>query len=347
MAHKMGIIGYGGMAGWHHENSKRIKDFKVVAAHDIDAGRLAAAKERGLKPYETLKDFLLDDSFDLVLVATPNNFHKPMVIAALQAGKNVICEKPATLSSADFQDMIACADKNKKLLVVHQNRRWDEDFLMIKKLYDEGTIGPFFNVESRVMGSRGIPGDWRKIKAQGGGMMLDWGVHLIDQILFMTKSPIVNVYCEYSFIFGEECEDGFKLLLTFEDGMRAHIEVDTNHFEVLPRWMAFGMTGSATVKDWSCEGTSTVPIVDEGDAAPIKAGSGVTKTMAPRSFASLDIQTLAHIHTDVTDYYRNVMAVLDGKAEIIVKNAEVMRVLRVMEAAYQSAMEGVAVKTRL
>ena len=174
MGHKMGIIGYGGMAGWHHDNSKRITDFEVVAAHDIDAGRLEVAKGRGLKAYAKLEDFLKDDSFDIVLVATPNNFHKEMVIAALEAGKNVICEKPVAMSVADFDEMYNTAKKVGKLFTVHQNRRWDRDFCIIKKSIETGLVGKPYTIESRVMGQNGVMHGWRAYKVAGGGMVFDW-----------------------------------------------------------------------------------------------------------------------------------------------------------------------------
>ena len=82
----------------------------------------------------------------------------------MEAGKNVICEKPVALNSRQLQDMIDASKKNGVLFTVHQNRRWDEDFLTMKKIYDEGTLGPVFNIETRVHGSRGIPGDWRNAR---------------------------------------------------------------------------------------------------------------------------------------------------------------------------------------
>ena len=76
--------------------------------------------------------------------------------------------------------------------MVHQNRRWDEDFLTIKQMYNEKTIGDLFRIESRVHGANGIPGDWRHLEAHGGGS-LDWGVHLLDQVLFMVDSRITSL----------------------------------------------------------------------------------------------------------------------------------------------------------
>ena len=101
----------------------------------------------------------------------------------MKAGKNVISEKPITLSSADLEEMKETSESTGRFLTVHQNRRWDEDYLTVKEILREGKLGELFRLESRVHGSRGIPGDWRQEKEHGGGMVLDWGVHLLDQAL--------------------------------------------------------------------------------------------------------------------------------------------------------------------
>ena len=108
-----------------------------------------------------------------------------MAIAALEAGKNVICEKPVALSSEDLAEMIAASEKAGKLFTVHQNRRWDRDFRMIMNTLKAGKIGSPYTIESRVHGQNGVMHGWRAYKVAGGGMLLDWGVHMIDQLLFM------------------------------------------------------------------------------------------------------------------------------------------------------------------
>lgn len=102
MGHKLGIIGYGGMANWHHKNAVKVDGLEVVAAYDIDPERVKVAEGNGLKGYYTLEEFLKDDSFDMVLVATPNNFHKELAVAAMDAGKNTISEKPVAMSVAEL-----------------------------------------------------------------------------------------------------------------------------------------------------------------------------------------------------------------------------------------------------
>ena len=100
-----------------------------------------AAREAGIHTYSSFEQVLADETVDIVLCATPNDVHKDIVISALLAGKNVICEKPVALSTADFDDMVAAAEQSGKLLSVHQNRRWDVDYLAMKKIVESGEIG--------------------------------------------------------------------------------------------------------------------------------------------------------------------------------------------------------------
>jgi len=225
----LAIVGFGGMGNWHRELIESgIDGILVKGVFDIDNTRLDYAKENNLHAYQSLDEVLNDKEIDIVLCATPNDCHKDITIKALKAGKNVVCEKPVALNLTELQAMIDTANECKKLFVVHQNRRWDEDYLTIKKIYDENLLGDIFNIESRVHGSRGIPGDWRGEKEHGGGMIFDWGVHIIDQILLMVKEKITSVYCTLTNVTNELVDDGFKLNLTFESGKTALLEVGTH-----------------------------------------------------------------------------------------------------------------------
>ena len=158
----LGIVGYGGMGSWHGNIVKDIDGLIVKGVYDIKPERGELAKERGFLSYHSLEELLSDEEIDIVLVSTPNDLHKPIAIQAMRAGKNVVSEKPVTLSSADLAEMIRVSEETGVLFTVHQNRRWDEDFLTIKKIYDENLLGGVFRIESRVHGSRRIPGDWRQ-----------------------------------------------------------------------------------------------------------------------------------------------------------------------------------------
>lgn len=332
---KLAIVGFGGMGNWHRELIDGIDNLTVKGVMDIKKERQDYAKELGLVVYDSLNAVLEDPEIELILCATPNDVHKEIVICALQAGKHIVCEKPATIHSTDFVEMMA-AQKTSKLFI-HQNRRWDEDYLTVKKILSEELLGPIFTIESRVHGSRGIPGDWRGTKEHGGGMVLDWGVHILDQALQLIDGKVKQVYATTTHVTNEIVDDGFTAHLYFENGLVYTLEVGTNNFISLPRWYVLGRDGSAVVRDWDLSG-EMVRVTDwnKNDAVPVKTAAGLTKTMAPRTDESIATEPLPIVHSDIRDYYRNVMATIDGREEQKVKNEEVLRVLRLMEAIFES-----------
>lgn len=170
---RLGMIGYGGMAHWHKETLEQIEGLELAGIWDIAAKARERAKEEGVRVYESQQDLLAQEDIDLVLIATPNDVHCPIAIAAMEAGKHVVCEKPAALSSQEVEQMMEASQRTGRFLTVHQNRRWDEDFLTVCRILEEQKLGEVFRIESRVHGSRGIPGDWRQEKEKGGGMVLD------------------------------------------------------------------------------------------------------------------------------------------------------------------------------
>ena len=296
------------------------------------------ARGRGIHTYSSFEELLSDAKIDLVVCATPNDVHREIVVKALEAGKNTISEKPVTVSCADLQAMIDASAKTGKLFTVHQNRRWDEDYLSIRQVYESGMLGDVFNIESRVQGSHGIPGDWRGEKEHGGGMMLDWGVHLIDQILQMVPEKIATVYGRMDHITNYEVDDGFKVEILFESGKRAFIEVGTSAFINLPRWYMQGENGSAIMPNWNLADGRVVCCEnwEQANVVPVRTAAGLTKTMAPRDAATVKEHGVPDIHSDVHDFYRNVCKAIDGVEPQLITHDQLMRVMRVMEAAFQS-----------
>ena len=334
------VIGYGGMGGWHTKRLQEMpEEFELCGVYDIKAERNEAAEEAGIHAYASLEDVLADERVQLVTVAIPNDVHCEVTCAALRAGKNVVCEKPVAMNSTELQTMIDTANACGRLFTVHQNRRWDHDYRIVKRLVDENTLGKIFNIESRVHGSRGIPGDWRNKKCHGGGMVLDWGVHLLDQILLIAGDrALKTVYAQFDNVTNEECEDGFKILLTFEDDLRAHIEVGTSHFISLPRWYVNGENGSAVVEDWELNGKIVmVSDWEKRDAVPVVTAAGLTKTMAPRTKETICEYPLPTVEGDIHEYYRNVRDAVEGRAEQIVTHAQMKRVMKLMETVFESA----------
>ena len=346
MLHRIAIVGYGGMAGWHHSELLTIDGIEIAGIWDIREERRIEAKQKGLHVYESQEDLLRDVTTDLVLVATPNDVHKSIAIASMEAGKNVICEKPITLSSADLKEMIEVSQKTERFLTVHQNRRWDEDFLTVKEMLKGKKLGELFRLESRVHGSRGIPGDWRQKKEQGGGMILDWGVHLLDQVLLLFPGvALQTVYANITNITNQVVDDGFSAILNFANGVSALVEVGTNNFISFPRWYLLGSNGSAIIEDWNLNGKIVrASGVDEKDVVPVITAAGLTKTMAPRREDSIFTEELPKVEGDVREFYQNVMAVLEGREESRIQLTEVMRVMRLMEAIMESATTGETVR---
>lgn len=342
------VVGYGGQGGWHARQILASDVACLLGVYDVNRLRNEAAEADGIFVYPSFEAILADENVETVVIATPNDSHKELVIKSLEAGKNVICEKPIEMSTKAFDEMTAAAYKSGKLFTVHQNRRWDVDFLAMKKIAQSGEIGELINIESRIHGSRGIPSDWRCTKAQGGGMILDWGVHLIDQILQIVTEKIVRVYCDITNITGTEVDDGFKLHIYFESGKTAYIEVGTYNFIAMPRFYMQCKKGSAKIEDWQKNAqVAFMKAWNEKEVMPVQTAAGITKTMAPRDEITLNMYEADRPVSDVHDFYRNFCAALDGKEEIIVTHNEVRRVMQVMEAAFKSAKEAQAIKVEI
>lgn len=352
---KAAVIGYGGMGQWHVAHMEglsycgiRCEKSDVVSCagiYDIDPKKEELARLYGIHVYNSAEELLADDEVEIVVIAVPNDFHEHYVVKCLEAGKNVICEKPVALSSESLDRMIAASEKSGKIFSVHQNRRWDDYFVTMKRIAKEGALGKLISLETRVHGSNGIPGDWRKVKAEGGGMLYDWGVHIIDQMLYFNGYDVDRVFCTLDYLTGCEVDDGCFIDIFFKSGVRARVEVCTYNFIPLPLMYARFTEGTARVDSWDSD-VEIVQCNEWKDHAimPVKTASGLSKTMAPRSEHTIEKYTLEKDHVDVHDYYRNFCAAIDGKEEQAVKHDEMRVVVRVIEAAFKSAETGEVVK---
>ena len=339
--YKVGIVGLGGMGYWHFDQIDELECVEVSGIYDVDEQIMSDAREAGVHTFDSVDEMVESSDVDIVLIATPNHFHKDIAVKAMDNGKNVISEKPVTLNSEMLQQMIDASERNGVIFTVHQNRRWDEDFLTIKKIYDNHLLGDVYCVESRVHGSRGIPGDWRGTKEAGGGMVFDWGVHIIDQILLLIPEKVTKIYAEKTNITNKEVDDGFKILATFESGKKAHLEVGTHNFIELPRWYMLGVDGTAVIDNWNLDG-KIMHITDrtQNDAKPIVTAAGLTKTMAPRTKATVVESALPIVKSDVGDFYRNVTKTIAGKENQLITHAQLMRVMKFIEAVFESFETG-------
>lgn len=361
---RIGIVGCGGMGGGHaiaiqsgtgnavwNGNNMDVPGFDSAATTDISqllelAGivdikpeRQEWARERGMKVYPDYETMIADPNVDAILIATPNHLHKELAIQAMRAGKHVLCEKPVMISSEELLEVMKVSEETGKVFYPRQNREWDQDYLIVKKIYDEKLLGNVFNIKNKIMGSRGIPGDWRGVKAYGGGMMLDWGVHIIDRMVAMVPEKIKKICCNMTYITNPECDDGIQVTMFFESGLKINLEVGTCHFVNEPLWNVYGDMGSAEIFNWKLDGRMVrLETWDERDTTPIMAGAGLTKTMAPRQHGkSTTVLPLPDFDFDRNALYANFAKTCLGEEKQIVTCEHALRVLRVMEACFKSA----------
>jgi len=194
---RVGVIGYGGAfnMGRVHLNEMSGAGMTPVAACDIDRERLEVAKEEfpGIEAYASVATMLRKSDVHLLAVVTPHSTHARIALQCLRAGKHVVCEKPMAVTTAECDAMIAAAKKSKVVLSTYHNRHWDGCILQAVKQIKAGVIGEVFRVEAH-MGGYGQPGDWwRSSKSISGGILYDWGVHLLEYSLQVIDSDIVEV----------------------------------------------------------------------------------------------------------------------------------------------------------
>lgn len=337
---KLGIIGFGGMGKSHAQNAPKA-DVRVVAAADILPERVQEARDRGLRAYGSAEELLADPEVNTVILTVPNYLHCEMALKAAAAGKNVITEKPAAMSVAELDEMTEACRKAGVFFTAHQNRRWDRDMLIAKKAYETGLLGNVFTIESTLHSGNGYMHEWHLYKKYGGGMMYDWGVHLIDQILFMLPGVKVRtVYADIKNVLHDEVDDYFKIILKMSNGVTCQIELSTYILKYQPRWLVAGDKGTLIVDSL---GGRTGAVYRTGkmlEKLPIEIAEseiGPTRQFAPVPPGGIIEESMPQVETDINEFYLNVRDAMNGVAESRIKIPEVRRVLAVMEAAWKSA----------
>jgi len=340
---KAGIIGFGYMGNFHLNRMKSGEGIEAYAAYDIDPEKLEDARGENLLTFSSLEEMLTDEEIQLAVICTPNDVHADIAVKALEAGKHVLCEKPATLTVAELERVLSCAEKNNRIFTTHLNRRWDADYGTVKKVLENKSIGEPTTLISQVFGQRGVCFGWRGDPAKGGGMLYDWGIHLIDQILMLfPQQKVVSVYARLRSILTPAVDDYFEAELEFEGDVIAHILVGTFALQELPRWYIFGDKGTLKLKDFSGK---------EGGLARIKENIRgfervpTGKKMGPsRTMAHLERENLEEIPLPVAEeepyaFYRNLTASIRGEEKSLVTKEQMLRDMKVIEAIFQSDRE--------
>jgi predicted dehydrogenase len=181
------------------------------------------------------------EELDLVVVATPNRVHVPLAIAALEVGLPVVVDKPLATTADEGRKLVETGRERRLMLTVFQNRRWDGDFLTVKRLLADGELGRVHRFESRFERWRPeLAGTWRERAEEAGGLLFDLGSHLVDQALRLF-GPVESVYAEVDLRRpGAEVDDDVFLSLEHASGVRSHLWMSAVSGQRGPRFRVLG-----------------------------------------------------------------------------------------------------------
>lgn len=216
---RFGVVGYGFGARYFHAPliaSTQECELVAVATRSTQRRALVAAEHPGAMVVDDLAG-LKDAGVEAVTISTPADTHIPLCREALELGLAVVVDKPFALTAADARSAVDLAERLGVLLSVYQNRRWDSDYLTVRALVDDGTLGRIMRFESRFERLQEGP------PAAGGGTLLDFGSHLVDQALRLL-GPARTVYAEVNRQASSAAlDDDVFLALTHVDGAHSHL----------------------------------------------------------------------------------------------------------------------------
>jgi predicted dehydrogenase len=345
---KVGVIGYGGAfnMGRAHLNQAQQAGMRPFAVCELDATRLAAARTDfpGIEAYGKLEDMLAKSQVDLVVHITPHNLHFPLALKCLQAGKHVVTEKPFVLTTAECDRLIAEAKRRKRLLSTYHNRHWDGCILRaVDQVLVKKAVGEVVRVDAH-WGNYDMPGSWwRTSKSISGGVMFDWGVHLLEYSLQMlpgAQATEVTAQTHHGFWAAQmpkshpwknDCnEDDAMMLVRFDSGAMVQLTTSTIMSYQRPGFLeVMGTLGTYTL-DWQ-NWTLRRPHgrKDPATGKPVNV-----------------VESGPHWPNRNELYYQNLAEYLTGKAELVITPEWARRPIHILDLACRSAQAGKALPTR-
>lgn len=280
-----------------------------------------------------------DSAIDLVVIASPNATHAPLAIAALQAGRHVVVDKPFAIDLAEAQTVAAAADASGRMLAVFHNRRWDADFLALRALLAAGDLGEIAEVHSHFDRFRPVvPDRWRERTGPGAGLWLDLGPHLVDQALQLFGLPDAvqaDIAIQRA---GAEVDDFFHVVLRYP-----RLRVVLHAGALVPgaglRFAVHGTGGS-----WFKHGLDPQEAALRAGGAPGADGWGVETTPGRRLAVAADGTLLdapsPNPAGDYRAFYAGVRDAIRDGATPPVTVGEALDVMRVLQAGIDSARTG-------
>lgn len=349
---KVGIIGCGGIAnGKHMPSLKKLKNVELVAFCDIIPERAEkAAKEYGVegaKVYTDYKELLKDEQIEVVHVCTPNRSHSFITIDSLEAGKNVMCEKPMAKTTKEAMDMIEAAKRTGKKLTIGYQNRYRSDSTYLKRACENEELGEIYYAKAHAIRRRAVPtwGVFLNEEEQGGGPLIDIGTHALDLTLWMmnTYKPKMVVGSVYKKL-GDQTETGNAWgdwnpeEYTVEDSAFGFITMEDGSTIVLESSWALNSLDVDEAKTTLC-GTKA--------GADMKDGLRINGVKYNRQYIEkpdLNVGGVAFYDGEAereADIEARLWidAVINDK-EVVVKPEEAMVVTQILEAIYKSAETG-------
>jgi scyllo-inositol 2-dehydrogenase (NADP+) len=332
----VGLVGFG-MASrvFHVPIIRSVPELSlkaIVSSQTADIGRLVPEA----KAYADIDSLLSDPTIELVVIATPTNTHFDLARQSLDAGQHVIVEKPFTTTCAQANELIDLANRHGKILTVFQNRRWDGDFLTVKRLLAEGMLGRLVEYESHFDRFRNQPRlNWRETEVAGGGILFDLGSHLIDQSLVLFGLPLMiaaDVRTQRDF---GKSDDNFELILDY-DRLKVTLKSGMLVREQSPHFILHGTTGSFVKYGLDPQEEALkrglTPTDSNWGEEPAEQWGRLLAQFGELNFDGR-VETIAGCYPA---YYRNVVDAIRGRAELVVKPEQAKNVIRIIELAIES-----------
>jgi scyllo-inositol 2-dehydrogenase (NADP+) len=342
------IVGYGLSGRYFHAPFLHVQPgFKVIKVLERK-GKTSKELFPKAEVVRDLESIINDPKIELVVIATPNNFHYSMAKNCLRKGKHVVIEKPFTLSSSEADELITLADKKKLKIFVYHNRRWDGDFLTIRKLLKSGALGEVNEFEAHFDRYRPklTTRLWREEEKSGGGVLYDLGSHLIDQTLQLFGVPDKLMAVIESQRKTSNVDDYFRLVLSYKK-MKVILTAGMLVKDPGPRYIIHGIIGSFVKYGIDPqEDELRKGILPDSEAwgieEPDKWG------LITIDYADMNVH--GSVETEPGNYmefYNNVYNVLTKKAVMVIKPAEARNVIRIIELARESSAKKKEIKVKL
>ncbi len=338
---RVGMLGYGAIGPEHATAIGLTQGLSLEAVCDPNPLRVEAARSvlPQVRAHADGADLLADDAVDLVVVSTPPHTHAEWVLRALQAGKHVVVEKPFCLTVDEADRQITAAREAGLTLAVYQNRRWDADYLAVKKAVRAGQLGEVFHLETFVGGYEHPCNFWHSDATVSGGAIYDWGSHYLDWVLDLCPQEVewVSATAHKRVWHDVTNADHTRVLLHFVDGVEAEFTASDLAAARKPKFYVLGTQG-ALVGHWQQErvvSRSPVGLVVE-DRFAVSDACAVLSLFGPDGSET----ALAVGPAPAYPFHRELADQLLSDEPMSVTPTGSRRNIAVMQAATRSAVDG-------